>query len=346
MQTGEIIVALGIALVLALIYNVYQALERRKLFNQLQAKQDLEAQINSLRHELRNVRSDLTNERQRVDVLTQQVSDAGRTRGTFLDHMGYFIRTPLNLIIGYSEMLMSGIYGKMTDVQQTRLVVIQRSGKDLLKYFTDMLDLHRLEIGSVELQLKAVEVAPLVERIVAQAEEARPRDSVALEQDIAPNIGRIMGDEKRIEQVLLHLISNAVRFTHKGSVAVRARSVKVRDGKSDGFDFPMLGWLKDGEWIVLSVNDTGIGIPSDAQASIFETFYQVARDQTEEQRGIGLGLAIAKRMIELHGGVIWVKSEEGVGSTFHVALRAFRDARASDTQEQLRLPTLRRDDVT
>ena len=334
MQSGEIIVVLGIALTLALIYNVYQALQRRKLFAILEGKRELEAQLEGARHELRNVRSDLANEQLRIETLKQQVSEAGKSRGTFLDHMGYFIRTPLNVIIGYSEMLISGAYGELRDVQQARLVVIQRSGKDLLKYFTDMLELHRLEIGSVELQLKAVPVAPMIARVIAEADDTRLRQNVTLTEDIAPDIGRMMGDEKRIEQVLAHLVSNAVRFTHQGEVCVRARQVKVRNGSADSFNFPVKGWLKDGDWIVLTVSDTGIGIPSEAQASIFETFYQVSRDQTEEQRGIGLGLAIAKRVIELHGGVIWVKSEEGSGSTFHVALRAYHDPRATDTQER------------
>jgi signal transduction histidine kinase len=341
METGELLVALGLALALALFYNVYQAVRRRQISAALENKRELEAQLDALRYELRNVRSDLANERQRVDALTQQLSAAGKSRGTFLDHMGYFIRTPLNLIIGYSELLLSGTYGELKDVQQARLVVIQRSGKDLLKYFTDMLDLHRLEIGSVELQLRAVPVAPLIERVVAQAKDASQRDNVAIQQEVDETIGRIMGDEKRIEQVMTHLVSNAIRFTHKGTVSVRAQQLNVRDGAADGFNFPVRGWLKDGEWIVLSVSDTGIGIPSEAQASIFETFYQVSRDQTEEQRGIGLGLAIAKRLIELHNGVIWVKSAEGSGSTFHVALRAYRDLRATDTQERLLLESAR-----
>jgi signal transduction histidine kinase len=334
MQSGEIIVVLGIALTLALIYNVYQALQRRKLFATLESKRELEAELEAARHELRNVRSDLANEQLRIETLKQQVSEAGKSRGAFLDHMGYFIRTPLNVVIGYSEMLISGAYGELRDVQQARLVVIQRSGKDLLKYFTDMLELHRLEIGSVELQLKAVPVAPMIARVVAEADDTRLRQNVTLTEDIPPDIGRMMGDEKRIEQVLAHLVSNAVRFTHQGEVCVRARQIKVRSGSAGDFSFPVKGWLKDGDWVVLTVSDTGIGIPSEAQASIFETFYQVSRDQTEEQRGIGLGLAIAKRVIELHGGVIWVKSEEGRGSTFHVALRAYHDPRATDTQER------------
>ncbi len=338
MQSGEIIVAMGIALALALIYNAYQALLRRRLSSELDARQKLQAQLEAAQHELRHARSDLANERTIVETLTQRLSEAGKSRGTFLDHMGYFIRTPLNVIIGYSEMLINGAYGDLQDVQRARLTVIQRSGKDLLKYFSDMLELHRLEIGSVELQMKAVDVAPLVTRVLSEMEDSQIRQNVKLTQEIAEDVGRFMGDEKRIEQVLAHLLSNAARFTHQGAVSVRARRVSVRDGAAADFTFPVRGWLKDGDWVVISVSDTGIGIPSEAQASIFETFYQVTRDQTDEQRGIGLGLAIAKRMIELHGGVIWVKSAEGTGSTFHVALRAYRDVRSTDTQERF-VPT-------
>lgn len=337
MQSGEFTIALAVALTLALVYNLYQAVQRRKLAARVARQQDLEQQIESMRHELLNARDELTNERTVVDTLTHRVSEAGKSRGTFLDHMGYFIRTPLNVIIGYSDMLIGGAYGELQDVQRARLVVIQRSGKDLLKYFSDMLELHRLEIGSVELQMRAVTVAPLIERVIKEAEVEQARSTVRLTQQVAPDVGRFMGDERRIEQVLAHLISNAVRFTHQGEVALSARHVSVRNGDAGDFVFPVRGWLKDGEWVVISVSDTGIGIPSEAQASIFETFYQVSREQTEEQRGIGLGLAIAKRMIELHGGVIWVKSAEGAGSTFHVALRAYRDPRATDTQNAVRV---------
>jgi signal transduction histidine kinase len=335
MQPADMVIALWVALGLSLAYNVYQALKRSQLAKRLDIGAEQTEQLERFRHELRNVRSELANETQVVETLKRQLSEEGKTRSTFLDHMSYFVRSPLNLIIGYSDMLMSGIYGDIPEPQRAKLIVIHRSGNDLLKYFSDMLELHRLEIGSIELKLRPVAVQPLFERVAVEGAKGDRRGAVEIKQDIEADIGNLFADEKRVEQVLTHLVSNAVRFTRKGTVTLGARTVKVKDGKSDGFTFPMLGWLRDGEWIILTVSDTGVGIPSEAQASIFETFYQVARDQTDEQKGIGLGLAIAKRLIELHRGVIWVKSSEGQGSTFFIALNTHRNIRATDTQERL-----------
>jgi signal transduction histidine kinase len=334
MQSGEIIVGLVIALGLSLAYNVYQALKRRSLFKESGEQDNVRAQLDQFRHELRSVRSDLANERQKSETLGQQLAEAGRTRSTFLDQMGYFVRTPLNLIIGYGEMLANGIYGEVNPKQVERLTVIQRSGNDLLKHFTDMLELHRLETGSVELDLKPVPVKSLFARLLADAAKAASKYEVEVREEIDADIGAIYGDAARIEQVLSHLLSNAIRFSPKNKVIIAARNVKVKSGKADNFSFPTLGWLRDGDWIVVSVTDNGIGIPLEDQASIFETFYQVHREQTDDQRGAGLGLAIAKRLIELHRGVIWVKSVEGKGSTFFVALQAWQDIRATDTQER------------
>jgi signal transduction histidine kinase len=331
MQTGDLLIALGFALALSLFYNLYQAQKRRQLHAAFLKQQEEAEQLERFRQELRSVRSELLNERQVTDTLKQQVADAGRTRSTFLDHMSYFVRSPLNIIIGYSDMLLSGVYGDMPEAQRTRVATVQRNGNDLLKYFMDMLELHRLELGGIELKLRPIAVESLFEQVINSA----PQSSAELKTEIEPHTGKIMGDEQRVLQVISHLVSNAVRFTRKGSVTLGARQVIVKNGAAENFQFPTIGWLRDGEWIILTVNDTGIGIPSEAQASIFETFYQVSREQTDEQRGIGLGLAIAKRLIELHRGVIWVKSAEGKGSTFFIALNAYRDIRATDTQERL-----------
>jgi signal transduction histidine kinase len=331
MQTGDLLIALGFALALSLFYNLYQAQKRRQLHATFLKQQEEAEQLDRFRQELRSVRSELLNERQVTDTLKQQVADAGRTRSTFLDHMSYFVRSPLNIIIGYSDMLLSGVYGDMPEAQRTRVATIQRNGNDLLKYFMDMLELHRLELGGIELKLRPIAVESLFEQVINNA----PQRTAELNTEIQTGTGKIMGDEQRVLQVISHLVSNAVRFTRKGSVTLGARQVIVKNGAAENFQFPTLGWLRDGEWIILTVSDTGIGIPSEAQASIFETFYQVSREQTDEQRGIGLGLAIAKRLIELHRGVIWVKSAEGKGSTFFIALNAYRDIRATDTQERL-----------
>jgi signal transduction histidine kinase len=335
MQPGDLLFLSVIALVLSVVYNVYQAMRARRGSIEEIDVSELSTQLERFRRELRAVRSDLTSEQQKSETLTRQLAESGRTRSTFLDNMGYFVRAPLNSIIGYSELLLSNIYGELSDAQRERLAVIQRSGNDLLAYITDMLELHRLVSGAVELNLKPVPVEQLINRVVKGASALSQETQVELRQQVQAEIGALFGDEVRIEQVLLQLVKNAIRFTQKGNVTVSATEVRVQNGAASNFDLPMIGWLSDGEWIVLTVSDTGIGIPSEDQASIFDTFYRVQRDQTSDERGLGLGLAIAKRVIELHRGVIWVKSAERQGSTFYVALRANRDIRSTDTQERL-----------
>lgn len=335
MQPGDLLFLSVIALVLSVVYNVYQAMRARRIRTEEIDVSELSTQLERFRRELRAVRSDLTNEQQKSETLTRQLAESGRTRSTFLDNMGYFVRAPLNSIIGYSELLLSNVYGELSDAQRERLAVIQRSGNDLLAYITDMLELHRLVSGAVELNLKPVPVGQLINRVVNGASAISQETQVELRQQVPVEISALFGDEVRIEQVLLQLVKNAIRFTQKGSVTVSATEVRVQNGAASNFELPVIGWLSDGEWIVLTVSDTGIGIPSEDQASIFDTFYRVQRDQTSDERGLGLGLAIAKRVIELHRGVIWVKSAERQGSTFYVALRANRDIRSTDTQERL-----------
>ncbi len=335
MQPADMLILAVVALVLSVIYNVSQAMRLRRIRSEQPAAADLAAEIEDAQRELRELRADLAAERQRSDTLAKQLSEAGRTRSTFLDNMGYYVRTPLNHIIGYSELLMNGIYGEVSEQQRERLATIHRSGSELLSYITDMLELHRLISGGVELKLKPVPVAPLIEKVAEDTRSQLRDTSLALRTDVAPDAGALFGDAQRIEQVLSQLLLNALRFTKQGGVTISARAVQVRNGVSAALELPAIGWLSDGDWVVITVSDTGIGIPSEDQASIFDTFYRVQRDQTSDERGLGLGLAIVKRIVDLHRGTIWVKSAENQGSTFYVALHAPRDGRAGDTQERL-----------
>jgi signal transduction histidine kinase len=300
-----------------------------------------EQAVQNLKRELRLVRSDFANEQQKTASLEQQLKDAGRNKSAIIDRMGYFLRTPLNLIIGYSELLESGVYGELNTVQRTRSNAIHRAGGDLLGYFSNMLDMDRMETGRLQLQLKAVPVQPLIEHVIAKIDAEREDKHVTLQYSCEPSPAILFGDESRIEQVLRELILNALRFTPKGNVSVCANTVRVRNGKADDFALPTLGWLSDGEWVIVTVKDTGIGISSEAQAHIFDAFFQIERPATESQVGIGLGLSIVKGLVQLHQGVIWLKSAPDQGSTFFVALRPFRDIRATDTEE---LQVIQRDE--
>ncbi|MCC6615160.1 MAG: HAMP domain-containing histidine kinase [Anaerolineae bacterium] len=331
MQPGDIALISVIALVVSVAYNVFQAMRLRRLEADTDAAADLKAEVERMRRELLGVRSDLTSERRQVESLKQDLTEVRRTRGTFFDNMGYYVRTPLNVIIGYSDLLLNGTYGALSDQARERITAVQRSGNDLLTYITDMLELHRLDYGAVTLNIQPVEVLPVVERVIADVQE-KTSDEVELLHEVEPDIIPILGDAQRVEQVLSQLLINALRFTQKGSVTLAASGVQVKNGVADKVELPTIGWLRDGAWVVLSVRDTGIGIASQDQASIFDTFYRVHRDQTHDERGLGLGLAIVKRLLEMQQGVIWVKSVEKQGSTFFVALRAYVPARAKTVQ--------------
>lgn len=329
MQPGDIALISVIALLLSVGYNVVQAMRMRRFRADADAVADLSVHLENVRREMIGVRTDLANERKKVESLSAELVEVGQTRGTFFDNMGYYVRTPLNLIIGYSDLLLSGAYGDLGEVPRERITVIGRSGNDLLTYITDMIELHRLNYGGIELKFRSVEVVPLVESVIAEVKQQSTKE-VSLQQQVEAGISPLLGDPPRVAQVLRQLLINALRFTNQGSVMVDARAVHVHNGVATQMELPTIGWLSDGEWIVLSVRDTGIGIRTEDQASIFDTFYRAPLDQTNDERGLGLGLAIVKRLVELHHGAIWVKSAEKQGSTFFVALRAYRDVRSKD----------------
>jgi len=331
MQPGDIALISVVALLISVGYNIFQIVRLRRLEADADAAANLDAQVDTMRRELLGVRSDLASERKQVEALKEELAEVRRTRGTFFDNMGYYVRTPLNVIIGYSDLLLNGTYGDLDETPRERISAIQRSGTDLLAYITDMLELHRLDYGGIKLDLKPVEVLPLVEGVIAEVRE-RTTEDVELLHEVEPEIRPILGDPYRVAQVLSQLLINALRFTQQGSVTVTANGIRVTNGAADKLELPTIGWLSDGDWVVLSVRDTGIGIASQDQASIFDTFYRVQRDQTHDERGLGLGLAIVKRLLEMHHGVIWVKSAEKQGSTFFVAFRAYVPARVKTVQ--------------
>ena len=328
MQPGDIVLISAIALVVSVGYNISQAMRLRRLSLDADAAAELGAQVENMRRELLGVRSDLANERKKTESLTGELAEVRRTRGTFFDNMGYYVRTPLNLIIGHSDLLLSGAYGDLDEPARERISIIQRSGNDLLTYITDMLELHRLDYGSITLDIQSVEVLPLVERVIVEVQQQATQE-IELRHEVEPGVSPILGDPQRVAQVLSQLLINALRFTQQGSVTLAACGIRVKNGVADHLELPTIGWLSDGDWVVMSVRDTGIGIASQDQANIFDTFYRVHRDQTHDERGLGLGLAIIKRLLEMHHGVIWVKSAEKQGSTFFVALRAYHNTRTN-----------------
>jgi len=233
--------------------------------------------------------------------LYQQLEAASRHKSEFLANMSHELRTPLNAIIGFSEVLLERMFGELNPKQEEYLQDIMSSGRHLLSLINDILDLSKVEAGRMELEPSAFDLPAALENCLTLVRERATRHGVTLDLMVGERLGQIVADERKVRQVVLNLLSNAVKFTPDGGrVAINA----VRaDGATE-----------------ISVSDTGIGIGAGDQELIFEEFRQAGGDYTRKREGTGLGLALARKFVELHGGRIWVKSEVGKGSTFTITL--------------------------
>jgi GAF domain-containing protein/anti-sigma regulatory factor (Ser/Thr protein kinase) len=236
-----------------------------------------------------------------IEDKSRQLEAASRHKSEFLANMSHELRTPLNAVIGFSEVLLQRMFGALNDKQDEYLKDIYASGQHLLSLINDILDLSKIEAGRMELAPAPFHLPTALENGVTLVKERAGRHGIALQLDIDPRLGELVGDERKVKQVLLNLLSNAVKFTPEGGrISLKARR-------------------KDGA-VEIAVTDTGIGIASEDQAAIFEEFRQVGSDETRKQEGTGLGLTLAKKFVELHGGRLWVESEPGRGSTFTFTL--------------------------
>ena len=231
---------------------------------------------------------------------SQQLEAASRHKSEFLANMSHELRTPLNAVIGFSEVLIQRMFGELNEKQDEYLKDIQASGQHLLSLINDILDLSKIEAGRMELAPVPFHLPIALENATTLIKERASRHGIILDQDVDPRLGEFVGDERKIKQVLLNLLSNAVKFTPEG-------------GRIN-----LKAWLGDRS-VEISVSDTGIGIAREDQSAIFEEFRQAGSNEGRRE-GTGLGLALAKKFVELHGGQIRVESEVGRGSTFTFTL--------------------------
>ena len=223
-------------------------------------------------------------------------------KSEFLASMSHELRTPLNAIIGFSEVLLERMFGELNERQDDYLRDIWSSGKHLLELLNDILDLSKIEAGQMVLNRSEFAVRESLEYCLSMVRERALKQRILLSLDVDPEVGLLDADRLRFRQVLLNLLSNAVKFTPEGGrVDVRA-SIRDQD-------------------LAVEVADTGPGVAAEDRQRIFDAFQQGAR-HPEQTEGTGLGLTLSKRILELHGGRIWVESEAGKGSTFGFALPA------------------------
>ena len=230
----------------------------------------------------------------------RQLELASQHKSQFLANMSHELRTPLNAILGYTELILDDIYGETPEKMRGVLDRVQRNGKHLLGLINDVLDLSKIEAGQLSLSLADYSLKDVVHSVFSAVESLATEKKLALKVEVPPNLPSGRGDERRLTQVLLNLVGNAIKFTDKGEVAIRAAA-------------------SNGSY-TLSVRDTGPGIAEADQKKIFEEFQQADSSATKKKGGTGLGLSIARRIIEMHGGRIWVDSKIGEGSTFSVEI--------------------------
>ena len=253
--------------------------------------------------------------------LYEQAIEANRLKSEFLANVSHELRTPLNAIIGYSELLLTGIYGEMTEKQTDRLDRVYEGGKHLLALINDILDLSEIEAGRMNLEAVSLNIKELISETSLDGHAQAEQKGLTFTLDIDDHISNMDIDANRIRQVITNLVGNAVKFTEVGGITLMANLVTVTEGESSPKVYPPQHvQLKDGQWLQIAVEDTGIGIPADNHRSIFDAFRQVDGSTIREYQGTGLGLALTRRITELHEGWIWVESEIGVGSIFRVLI--------------------------
>lgn len=236
----------------------------------------------------------------------QEAEEANRKKSDFLAMMSHELRTPLNSIIGYSRMIENGMGGLLTDKQTQYISIVNASGQHLLEIINDLLDVSKIEAGKLKISLEPLEIGPLMAGVENVMHELAAQLDVTLTFEMDDSLGQIWADPTRLRQIVLNLISNAIKFNRPGGRA------NVR-----------LYHSADHQWWFGEVSDTGIGIPEDKIAKLFQKFYQVDTSASRTREGTGLGLVLTRHLVELHGGEISVSSETGVGSTFTIKMPVY-----------------------
>jgi len=237
-----------------------------------------------------------------IEDKSRQLEVASRHKSEFLANMSHELRTPLNAIIGFSEVLADRMFGELNAKQEEYLKDIHASGTHLLALINDILDLSKIEAGRMELELTDFHLPTAFDNALTLVRERATRRAITLEMSMDDRLGWVHADERKIRQVVLNLISNAIKFTPEG-------------GRIE------VGAVLCAGSIEVSVTDTGIGIAPEDQAAVFEEFRQVGTAEKKAE-GTGLGLTLCRKFIELHGGRIWVQSRLGAGSTFTFTIPA------------------------
>ncbi len=235
-----------------------------------------------------------------LEIAKEKAQESDRLKSVFLATMSHELRTPLNSIIGFTGILLQGLAGPLSDEQTKQLSMVRHSGHHLLNLINDVLDISKIEAGQVEIVSNTFNMNETIDRVVRTVTPLAEKKGLAIFTEVTPEVGSIISDQRRVEQILINLLNNAIKFTEKGEVRVECQ---VRDG-----------------WLATRVVDTGIGIEAEDMAKLFKPFEQIDTGLTRRHEGTGLGLSICKKLIGMLGGEILVESEFGKGSKFTFTL--------------------------
>ncbi len=238
-----------------------------------------------------------------------QLERANRLKSEFLANVSHELRTPMNAIIGYSKLMLDGLDGELNSQQESDLQRVTTAADNLLSLINGLLDLSKIEAGRMEINVEELDVRPVIDDVLALVQPQSDAKELEVRSSVPLDLPTVLADRARFRQVLVNLVSNAVKFTDAGAVVISAST-------GDG-------------WVTVSVSDTGIGISKEAQAYIFDEFRQADASTTRRYGGTGLGLAISKRLVALHGGRIWVESGANGGSVFCFTVPVYVRAVAS-----------------
>ena len=286
-------------------------------------------ELQAMNEEFQTVNEELQSQQKELLEANIMIAEVSKTKSDFLANMSHELRTPLNSIIGFAEVLENRLFGGLNEKQCEYIRIIHTSGKHLLELINDILDLSKVESGKIELEISEFPLKEVLNTSLDMLREKAVKHNVSLSLEVMPDADiRIAADERKLKQIMFNLLNNAVKFTPDGgSVSVRARRIQdagyiIQDKEKTERDMHRASGIMHPDFVEISVADTGIGIKHEDMPKLFKEFSQIESPYTKDYEGTGLGLALTKRFVELHGGEIWVESEYGKGSRFMFTIPA------------------------
>jgi len=297
-------------------------------------------ELNEAQEALVNIVEDLNEKGVQLAQAMEQAQSADRLKSAFLATMSHELRTPLNSIIGFTGIVLQGMSGSLNEEQAKQLTMVKSSANHLLDLINDVLDISKIEAGQVQLTRKSFDMRSVIEAALRAVMPLAAKKGLSLDSVIASDVGVMIGDRRRVEQILINLVGNAVKFTEQGTVRIAARLVRSEEPSSvipaeagiqsslygspfsqgQRLDSPVKPGNDRGDFVEISVTDTGIGIKAEDVGKLFIPFSQIDTGLARNHEGTGLGLSICGKLLEMLGGTIRVESEWGKGSTFTFTL--------------------------